>query len=191
MKTIAKRTARTSGVTGRIVDPDGARLPGVTVTIVSDKTQTLRTTITNEKGEYKVSGLDPADNYVVTATLEGFNGSRRENVKVQSGKTTTLKDTKLSLASMEEDIVVSGKAPKIDPANRSKSGDYTLKLTESLPTSRTYQDYLQLVPGVQAALGSTDKPSNEVRRLSGRLQYRLPGGLGSFVPENMRRIELR
>src|SRR5688500_8893994 len=50
----------TSGeLTGRILDPNGAAVPGVTVTVRSDETGLLRTATTNQAGEYLFVLLPP------------------------------------------------------------------------------------------------------------------------------------
>src|SRR5262249_49134709 len=45
---------------------------------------------------------------------------------------------------------VTATSPVVDVKRSIAGQDITLRLTESLPTGRSYQSYLQLVPGVQA-----------------------------------------
>ena len=55
---------------------------------------------------------------------------------------------------------MTAEAPLVDVTKTQAGQDITLQLTESLPTARSYQDYLQLVPGVQDAIGTTDNPAS-------------------------------
>jgi hypothetical protein len=43
---------------------------------------------------------------------------------------------------------VTADSPLVDTTSATVGQDITLQLTESLPTGRSYQSYLQLVPGV-------------------------------------------
>ncbi len=143
--------AQKGSISVTVEDEAGGRLPGVTVTAESDQTLTRRTVITNEQGQAMLVALDPATNYVVTSTLEGFNGARNENVVVRAGQDVPIRVT-LSLATVKEEMIVTAESPIVDLTNSVAGQDITLQLTESLPTGRSYQDYLQLVPGVMPAV---------------------------------------
>ena len=65
---------------------------------------------------------------------------------MRSGQTTTL-HMAMSLSTVTEEITVTGETPLVDTTSAVTGKDITLELTESLPTGRSYQSYLQLVPG--------------------------------------------
>ena len=52
-------------------DQSGAVLPGVNITVTNESTRAVRSTITNETGEFAVTLLPPAT-YTITAELSGF-----------------------------------------------------------------------------------------------------------------------
>ena len=52
------------------------------------------------------------------------------------------------MAGVTEAVTVTATTPVVDVTNAITGQDITLQLTESLPTGRSYQSYLQLVPGV-------------------------------------------
>ena len=54
----------------------------------------------------------------------------------------------LQLGGVTEAVTVTATTPVVDVTNAITGQDITLQLTESLPTGRSYQSYLQLVPGV-------------------------------------------
>ena len=84
------------------------------------------------------------------ASLSGFLDFSRDNILVRSGQTTTL-HVQLLLSTVTEQVTVTGQTTPVVDVTRAISGqDITLQLTESLPTGRSYQSYLQLVPGVAA-----------------------------------------
>ena len=139
--------AQRGNITVTVLDDSGAALPGATVNAESDQTLTRRTSVTDASGVATLVALDPANNYTVTTTLDGFNGARNESVQVRAGADFPITVT-LSLATVREELIVTAESPIVDVTSSIAGQDITLQLTESLPTQRSYQDYLQLVPGV-------------------------------------------
>ena len=164
-------------ITVTVVDEDGGALPGAVVEAVSEDTLSRRSTVTDGAGVALLRSLAPAANYVVTTTMDGFNGARNENVLVRAGQNTPIRVT-LSLASVTEELVVTAESPVVDITSAQTGQDITLDLVESLPTARTYQDYLQLVPGVQASVVDADGNDNPASR-SGVNYSDIGGEVGS------------
>ena len=160
-------------ITVTVVDQDGAAIPGALVEASSDQTLSRRSEVTGADGSTTLAALDPAANYVVSTTMDGFNGARNENVLVKSGQNTPIR-VALSLATVTEEVLVTSESPVVDITSAQTGQEITLDLVESLPTGRTYQDYLQLVPGVQAAVVDADGNNNPASR-SG-MNYRDIGG---------------
>lgn len=131
-----------------IEDAQGGRLPGVTVTASAVDVVTSRTAVSDAEGVATLDALMPSAAYIVKASLAGFRDMQREAILVRSGQVTTLR-VELVLTTMTESVTVTGQTSPLVDVTRAVSGqDITLRLTESLPTARSYQDYLQLVPGV-------------------------------------------
>lgn len=136
---------------------DGSVLPGATVEAQSDQTLTTRVGTTGVDGDAQLTALDPAANYVVTVTLQGFAPTRFEDVQVRAGQSTPLQ-VEMQLEEFTEELIITGESPVVDTTTATTGEEITLQLTEALPTARTYQDYLQLVPGVQAT--TTGNPAS-------------------------------
>ena len=66
---------------------------------------------------------------------------------VRSGQTATVR-VALTVGGVTEQVQVTAESPIVDVGSATTGQDITLQLTESLPTGRSYQSYLQLVPGV-------------------------------------------
>lgn len=130
-----------------VTDEAGLRVPGAVVTASSADAVTTRTATTDADGRALLVGLDPSTQYVVTTEMASFKPTRNENVLVRSGQTTTLRVT-LALGGLTEQVQVTVESPLVDTRSAIVGQDITLQLTESLPTGRSYQSYLQLVPGV-------------------------------------------
>jgi hypothetical protein len=145
--TAAAQVSTTGTIQIVVTDPDGGRMPGVTVTAKAADTVTTRTAVTNEEGVATLEALAPSALYEVSAELQGFRTLNRGNVLVRSGQTTTLPIT-MQLGSLTETVSVVAASPLVDTRSATTGQDITLQLTESLPTGRSYQSYLQMIPGV-------------------------------------------
>lgn len=130
-----------------VEDKDGGRLPGVTVTAEAADSVTKRTAVTDTTGTASLEALAPSSQYKITTSLSGFADQVRENVLVRSGQTVSLNVT-LQIAGLTESVQVTAASPIVDVRSATAGQDIPLQLTESLPTGRSYQSYLQIVPGV-------------------------------------------
>jgi hypothetical protein len=76
----------TGSVRGMVTDPDGAGLPGVTVTASSDRLITGQlVAVTDEGGNYRFPSLPPGS-YVIEASLAGMRTARQDGVRVSLGQ---------------------------------------------------------------------------------------------------------
>jgi iron complex outermembrane receptor protein len=92
-----------SGIHGRVVDPQGIRLPGVTVTIKGD--DTAQSAVTDAEGTYRF--VLPPGRYTVSGQLPGFSAFERTGVEVRTGQSVNL-DIQLGVAPVNESITVLG-----------------------------------------------------------------------------------
>ncbi|MGE0864229.1 MAG: carboxypeptidase regulatory-like domain-containing protein [Vicinamibacterales bacterium] len=141
------QVSSTGTITVVVADKDGGRIPGATVTASATDTITKRTVVTDAQGVATLEALAPSAQYTVVAQIQGFQDATREKIRVVSGQTASL-DLTLSLAGLTEAVQVTATTPLVDVTSATTGQDITLELTESLPTGRSYQSYLQLVPGV-------------------------------------------
>jgi hypothetical protein len=130
-----------------VADQAGGRVPGATVTARAADTVTTRVAVTNEEGIAMLEALAPSAVYEITTELAGFRTVIRPNVLVRSGQTTSI-PVALEVSSLTEAVTVTAQSPLVDTRSSTTGQDITLQLTESLPTGRSYQSYLQIVPGV-------------------------------------------
>jgi hypothetical protein len=145
--TASAQVANTGTILVTVEDSDGGRLPGVTVTATAADTITRRTAVTDGQGVASLEALAPSAQYVVTVELQGFQSGSRAQILVRAGQTTSIPFT-LGVAGLTEVVEVTAASPVVDVKSATSGQDITLQLTESLPTGRSYQSYLQLVPGV-------------------------------------------
>ncbi len=130
-----------------VQDQGGLAVPGVNVVAQATDSVTKREGVTDGEGRLVLVGLAPSAMYVVTTELTGFTPTRHENVLVRSGQTVSVR-VALNVGGVTEQVQVTAESPIVDVGSATTGQDITLQLTESLPTGRSYQSYLQLVPGV-------------------------------------------
>jgi hypothetical protein len=95
-------------VSGEVTDTSGGVLPGVTVTAAAADGRILGQTITNDIGQYALSGLPPTS-IRITFELQGFETSAI-TVAVPAAGTVNVVE-RLRLGRMTDEVVVIGKMP--------------------------------------------------------------------------------
>ena len=141
------QVTETGTIEGLVQDASGLPIPGATVVASATDTVTKREGVSDAEGRALLVGLAPSAHYIVTTELTGFRSARNENVLVRSGLTATVR-VPLAVGGVTEQVQVTAESPIVDARSATTGQDITLELTESLPTGRSYQSYLQLVPGV-------------------------------------------
>jgi hypothetical protein len=97
------QTASLANINGIVTDESGGVLPGVTVTASSPSLQIKQvSTVTEDSGEYRLSGL-PLGTYEVVYSLDGFQSIRRQDVRLTAGFTAKL-DITLKVGALNETI---------------------------------------------------------------------------------------
>src|SRR5205823_3326003 len=76
----------TGNITGRVLDQQGAAVPGTTVTAKNPATGFTRSDTSDTEGVYRLSAL-PVGIYDVTAELQGFATVAKKDVEVNVGQT--------------------------------------------------------------------------------------------------------
>jgi hypothetical protein len=145
LPTVAMAQATTGELAGRISDPGGAVVPGVTVVAENLARGVSRTAVTNEAGEYIITLLRPG-RYTVTAELSGFRRIVHEDVEVSVGTRHTL-NLALEVGNLTESVVVSGVPPLIETTTSDLGGVVTPREIENLPLlNRTFAGLAVIMP---------------------------------------------
>jgi len=138
----------TGTMEGRVVDGQGAPLPGVSVEATSPRLVGGQSAVTDADGRYRLFSL-PSGTYTLVFSLPGFRTLRREGIVTQMNQTISVNVT-LEQAALEEEITVIGQSPLIDVKSTVKGQVLTKEIFMSLPRSRSFDGLLSTVPGVQA-----------------------------------------
>jgi hypothetical protein len=139
--------AATTGVLkGTAIDEGGLPIPGVLITLESDKIMGGKQMETDADGRFQFIELLPG-NYELLAEKAGFAKVRRTNLLVATGRTANLTiEMKLAVAGAE--IVVEEKRPVVDTESGGRSSVLTKEFLERIPAGRDYQSAVQMAAGV-------------------------------------------
>lgn len=140
--------AQTKGtLRGRVQDPDGAPLPGVTVTVSSGALiEQSRSMVTGVNGGFNFAGLSIGA-YSVEIVLQGFRTQEYDDIRVGLNQTSTVNFT-MSLAGVTETVMVTGASPVVDVTSSSLATNFSEELLAALPTTRNFYDMIQAAPGM-------------------------------------------
>ena len=131
---------------GRVVDSSGGVLPGVTVTIVNNGTNSTSVVVTGEGGVFTAPFLT-SGSYRVTVELPGFRTMVRETVDVRVGDRLRV-DFTLEPATISTEVTVVARAPLLDTGSASMGQVIDSKLIGEMPLGDgTAYGLARLVPG--------------------------------------------
>lgn len=146
--------ADTGGLRVVVTDAAGNPVVGAMVQASTPESLTQKSGVTGPDGEIRLLGLDPSNQYEIVVSSSGYQPLRNANVQVVSGRNFTLTYA-IERSNVIEEVVVLGRTGRtqlVDTTSALMATDITLDLTESLPTGRDYQSYLQLAPSTKPTL---------------------------------------
>lgn len=129
-------------LSGTVLDESGTGLPGVSLTLVHDRTAAVRATTTNEAGRYVFSALPPGE-YSLTVEAEGFATSRFAGLRYFAD-TKPIFNVTLRLRAVQESTTFTGEAPLINVSQSQLGLSVEERQLDELPLTR--RDYLELAP---------------------------------------------
>jgi len=141
-------------IAGTVKDASGGLLPGVTVEAASPALiEKVRSAVTDGNGAYRIEDLRPGA-YTVTFTLPGFATLKREGIAL-SGTFTAGVDAEMRVGGIEETLTVTGEAPIVDVASARRETTLSNDILKAIPTVRSYNALVVVVPGVVTNLNDT------------------------------------
>ncbi|MBL8115193.1 MAG: TonB-dependent receptor [Acidobacteria bacterium] len=133
----------TGSISGKVSDPSGGALPGVTIKVSGPQLPAGRMAVSLTNGSYSFTKLNPGT-YKVEASLAGLGEASRE-VRVQVDNDAQV-DLVVAGAGVATQVSVT--AGLIDQKATEVNFNYTDQQIASLPLARSYAGLFQLVPGV-------------------------------------------
>src|SRR5581483_9183183 len=135
---------QTATLEGTVVGPDGAALPGVTITVKSPRLMGERTGVTTSTGDYRIPGLPPGD-YTITFALEGMQ-TLNKKMTLALGLPARA-DAQMKVTTVAEAITVTAASPTV-LENTTVGANIKSETVQQLPLVRTPTGIGSLSPGV-------------------------------------------
>jgi hypothetical protein len=137
----------TAALNGVVRDPSGAVIPNAKVSLTAVDTRVVRTTISNNAGEYVFTSLIPG-RYTVEAAASGFGSQKVAEFLLATGQTGTI-DFALTVGSESSVVTVEAEAQQLDATSSNLGTVLATKQVNDLPTNgRNFTALLSLTPGV-------------------------------------------
>lgn len=136
-------------ISGRVMDQNGAVIPGASVTATLIKTRTERTVVSDDEGRFKLIQLEPGV-YSVKASFTNFATEEKTDLTTVAGQNVQLDFTLKPAGVTAETVVVSpANAPEVDTTRTVVGGTITTQEVEALPNvSRNPLDLIFTLGGV-------------------------------------------
>ncbi len=140
--------AQTTELSGVVMDPAGAVVPGADVTLINEATGSERTLVTDDEGRFRFLQLPPGL-YTVRVELPGFKTLEQRNLRLLVDTPTNL-TLRLELGEVSEIVTVSSTAERLmNQIDATIGNAFNTEQVIELPLNqRNVYQLLSLQPGV-------------------------------------------
>jgi carboxypeptidase family protein len=136
-------------ISGTIVDQQGQVVPGATITITNEATADSRPTVSDDRGNFQITNLQPGS-YTVRVELASFRTYERKNVILSAGERLSVGNLTLEVGSLGETVTVESRGTQVNPAETQHSGLITSTQIEQVQVlGRDVTSIMRLLPGVR------------------------------------------
>jgi Carboxypeptidase regulatory-like domain/TonB-dependent Receptor Plug Domain len=137
----------TATISGKIEDPAGAGVAGVSVTVKNLETGVSRSVASGESGDFRATSL-PIGPYQVRAEKTGFKSQVRTGVNLAVGADDVV-NMRLEIGDLAQEITVNEEIPIVNTTTSSVSGLVGEREVKDLPLNgRSFDNLMTLNPGV-------------------------------------------
>jgi Carboxypeptidase regulatory-like domain len=118
-------------LTGTVTDPNGAVVPGATVSATNIATNISTGTKTNQEGACTFTALPPGE-YAIAVEVTGFKRNTRTGIILRTAETSRL-DIALEVGALTEEVNVVGQSPLVLSTSSEQGQVIDYKQIQSLP----------------------------------------------------------
>jgi outer membrane receptor protein involved in Fe transport len=151
---VAAGQSPSATLTGRVLDPSNAIITAARVKVTNQDTNEGYSSETNAEGMYVVPNLPPGP-YRIEVTKAGFKALLMPDVILHVQDVVSINFT-LPLGATSESITVQGGAPTVETQSPAVSTVVDREFVQNIPLNgRSFQDLIQLTPGVTGVPGAS------------------------------------
>src|SRR6202790_5353147 len=156
-----KVVAQQATIVGTVIDPSGASLPNVNITVVNTESSAIKNVETNADGQYAFPDLN-IGHYKVRAEGTGFKVAEKNNVVLQVGDRARL-DFQMEVGAVQEVVTVEANPVRVQTDSGEQSSVITgQQISQIAVSGRSMYQLAALVPGASSQIGSGGMSSGEV-----------------------------
>ncbi len=156
---------------GTIADASGGVLPGVTITATHEASGNIFTTVTDERGSYRLVVRPGVFRLLVE--LPGFTTINRGGLELLLNQQAVI-NLELAPSSVQETVTVTGEAPLVDVTAARASGNVDPRQVQELPLNgRNWMDLTIVAPGARGNAADRESPTGSATR--GYFQVNIDG----------------
>jgi hypothetical protein len=185
------QASTTSGINGKIVDPNGKPLAGATILAIHVPSGSQYGVLANSDGLFSIQGMRPGGPYSIEVSFIGYSKKSVSDISLLLGESFVL-NTSLEEGStqLSEVIVVGAKAPVFNSEKNGASINISNRQLTSMPTiSRSINDLTRLTPQANGnQIGGGNYRQNFIT-VDGA-QFNNAFGIGTNLPGNGSPISL-
>jgi len=138
----------TGSLTGSVIDPTGASIAAVPVTVTEQGRKVTQATETDETGRFVFTTLQPGE-YVLEIKAKGFKALRRGNITLQANDRLTLGSISLEVGQIDQVVEVTAQTVVLKTESAERSEVLQSKQLENIAVNgRSYLALVAMAPGV-------------------------------------------
>ena len=139
----------TGTVSGTVVDQQGSMVPGATVTITNEATNDARVVVTDGRGDFQATNLQPGT-YTVRVELASFRTYEKKNVVLSAAERLSVGTIALEVGGLGETVTVEARGTHVNTAETQHSGVITsTQIEQTQVLGRDVTSLMRLLPGVR------------------------------------------
>lgn len=156
-------------IVGTVRDSSGSAIPKATVTLTNTASGVIRTTTTNDAGEYQFPALTPGI-YIVKAEAKGFGAQVQNDIEIHVQSRPSIEFV-LKVGEVTQVLEVQSATPLLETQNADVGGVVQEQQIKELPLNgRRYSDLALLEPGVQKNLTNQNNMAPDRFSSNGNLE---------------------
>jgi hypothetical protein len=170
----ASGQSMTGQISGTVLDPQSAVIPGATVTLTNALTGQTREVKSGTQGEFIFTQL-LAGTYEVNVNAPGFKVYQQKNIKLSANESIALRQVQLEIGTTSETVEVSASVARVETQSSERTGLISTTQVAELAASanRNFISLLKVIPGVyippdQGVTNVGGPPGNQYEIMGGR-----------------------
>ena len=186
----------TGTISGRVIDQNGAEVPGADITLTSDQTNDQRNQPTNESGRFSFASVRPGV-YTIKIEHQGFEKLLLTRVVLSANEGLALGDLALKTGQLTETVTITSEGQVVEKESSNLTARLTADQISLISTKgRDVTSLLRLLPGTSnendiEAVGEgfgTDLPIISGQR--GRSTVATIDGLNASEPSGSNKVSM-